>query len=620
MKVIAGKTGYHHPCDKTACRASMVCAIATHIVFPAGNITATSIRIVLTSVNVITRLFYGSNTTNMKLQTLFLLLLFSGFHVNAQQKRALLSYDCTIDPGKGILTVTLQLKGNKTGETIVELPNSWGGLEHLYRNITDIDTRNTAGLVRHTQDSAKIILKHKPSALLNLQYTLHNALVDSVPDNGEAYLPIIKKNYFHLIGTTFLLIPEADSSLRYDVKMKWQGIPASWSLVNSFIDKTEGKMENLSADNLVSSLWAGGDFRSYHLSINNRPVYFAIRGQWHFKDSAMFDMISKTISYQRKFWNDSLISRFTITLIPLLTHNMQSYSYQGTALTNCFASFATTNPYTQPFSLLYLYNHELMHHWIGHTIRSSDPEELLYWFSEGFTDYFTYLNLYKNGFTTNQQYQRSIDSILSLHYGNPVHESPNSLIREKFWVDPVMQKLPYNRGFVLALYMDAAIRNASSNKASLKTLVLDLLAEARKSVKISRENFLPALKKYWPGATAAFYEKYIENGKFIELEEWNRVTSGNFELREVKVFAYGFTTDKGGILPDAKIVSVDSMGNAAQAGLKEGDVIRGFNFYNNPFKESELTVIRNGEKIKLRFYPAKTVSVPQMKAGNTWLQ
>ncbi|MBX9785187.1 MAG: hypothetical protein K2X48_18015 [Chitinophagaceae bacterium] len=229
--------------------------------------------------------------------------------------------------------------------------------------------------------------------------------------------------------------------------MEWKNLPAGWSNINSFGKNIlKQDITALRTDQFVSSIWAGGDYRAYSFEVNQKPVHFAIRGKWQFKDAAMFSMIKKTIAAQRAFWNDYNISQYTVTLMPFLTEDEYSMSYQGTGLTNSFATWATSNRNTSPASLMYLYNHELMHHWIGGIIENEQPEELLYWFSEGFTEYYTWRNMLESKFISEADYKRSFDSVPALHYADGEHANANTVIKENFWTNYKFQKLPYNPG------------------------------------------------------------------------------------------------------------------------------------------------------------------------------
>ncbi|HLP39742.1 hypothetical protein [Lacibacter sp.] len=553
----------------------------------------------------------------MKKTTLSIILLFLTLQLVAQDAKQL-AYQFDLAPDKRQLTISLTFTGSKKGTTVLQLPNEWGGLSFLYRSIENLKVEGGSYTYKEG-DSSQVIISHKRAAKLRLHYQVSTAVQDSVPDNSDRYKPFISSKYMHFIGTTFLVHPADTATAVYTIDINWKGIPANWKFLSSFSTETNHRISNTTLEAFTGSLWTAGDFRVYNFDVNGKPVYLAIRGSWQFTDTVLYNMVQRTVYFQRKFWNDYAIDRFSVSLVPLRIENEDSYSYGGTALTNCFTSFATPVKNIQLSKLLYLYNHELMHYWIGNSIKVSDPEELMYWFSEGFTDYFTHLNLYENGFINKQQYQQSIDSLLAVHYNNPAHESANAVIKEKFWTDPVIQKLPYNRGFVFALYADASLQHATNGKTRLKDVMQELLSEARKGERVSVASFTKAMEKYIPAGFSSAMEQYIHQGKFISPDAFNAVTQNSFEIRAVPVFAYGFTTDKGGLAKDAVVTAVEEDASVLKAGLQKGDVLKGYSIYGDPSMEAKLFVLRNDKRVEITFYPTVNKKMLQLKPGNAWL-
>lgn len=549
-------------------------------------------------------------------QLLIILLVISSSGLLAQDNSVRhLNYSITVLPKAGEFKIALDFVTGSESSTAIQLPKEFGSFSNAYRYVAVQKGRNIDAVSIDAEDSSVVHLTHKPNQPLSFIYHLKNALQDSLPGKQPAYSIIIKPNYFNIPGHVLFAYPKKDSTQAVNIKINWINYPKGWNNINSFgTNKTVQNLSNTPLPEFVSSIWCGGDFRVYMFDVNKRPVYFAIRGQWKFKDAAMQNMIRQTISAQRAFWNDYNISRYTVTLMPFLTEDPYSYSYQGTGLTNSFATWATNNQQTSPATLSYLYNHELMHHWIGHTIENEQPEELLYWFSEGFTDYYTWRNMMDSKFITPAQYNRSFDSVLAVHYSNPLNESNNNRIKEEFWSDGRIQKLPYNRGRIFAFYLDALLKKQTAGQKDLKMVMKELLIVCRSErKKFSTSLLVETVKRTTNIDISSPIEEYINNGKFITLEEWNNVIPDGFVIDDVPVFTYGFETDKGGLALYSTIITVEENSNAATAGLKAGDVIKGYSFTTNPSQEGEITVERNKEQIKMKFFPAKTIKLLQLK-------
>lgn len=549
----------------------------------------------------------------MKYRLIFLFVFITGI-LNAQKSSiSNLTYSITVLPKAGEFKIELDFVA-ADATTAIQLPKEFASFTNAYRYVTIQKGKNIESVSVNETDSSVVVLQHQPKQTISFVYTLKNALRDSLPGKQPAYSIIIKPNYYHIPGHVLFAYPKKDSALAANIKINWLNYPKGWSNINSFGNNYAVQtLPNIPMPLFTSSIWCGGDFRVYPFTVNQKPVYFAIRGKWRFKDADMQSMIQKTIAAQRAFWNDYNINQYTVTLMPFLTESEYNYSYQGTGLTNSFATWATNNKQTSPASLTYLYNHELMHHWIGNMIENEQPEELQYWFSEGFTDYFTWQNMLESKFITQAQYNRSFDSVLAVHYCDPFHESSNAIIKDGFWSNNQLQKLPYNRGRIFAFYVDALLKKQTAGQKGLKEVMIELLKVCRSQRKKFNSNLFIDIIKHTAGIDITpFIEQYIINGKFINLEEWNNIIPNGFKLGEVPVFSYGFTTDKGGLALNATINALDEQSNAALAGIKVGDVLKGYSITNNPEQEGEITVERNNERIKIRFFPSKKIKLIQL--------
>ena len=197
-----------------------------------------------------------------------------------------------------------------------------------------------------------------------------------------------------------------------------------------------------------------------------------------FKEEDVFQVLEQTLTCQRNFWNDHSQNYFTVTMQPFPQEN--GSSFQGTGLTNSFATSVSNNDQTELGQMVYLFNHELMHNWIGHTIHN-DNEEEQYWFSEGFTEYYTFKNIAKNkingldGTFFIDEFNRTIRDL----YASSVTEAPNSEINyDNFWTNYEYSKLPYWRGAIFAFYLDQKIQQMSEGKQSLDDVMYQVYTDA----------------------------------------------------------------------------------------------------------------------------------------------
>jgi predicted metalloprotease with PDZ domain len=140
----------------------------------------------------------------------------------------------------------------------------------------------------------------------------------------------------------------------------------------------------------------------------------------------------------------------------------------------------------------------------------------LYWFSEGFTDYYASLLLLRAGLISLEDYvariQLSDKRVLHLsrtfaHRGRMVQKRQTSY---------KVERLFYQRGALLAHYWDIAIRSKTNDKSSLDEVMRSLLKSAKaKGVSLSHKGIAHALHPFLGERGASDIEKYIDRGELV---------------------------------------------------------------------------------------------------------
>lgn len=492
-------------------------------------------------------------------------------------------------------------KGNASGETELMLPSSWGGKRELYQAVKHISVLSEGVSSKLKADSI-FHLTHNPDQTIHFEYELEPLFQGNAISRNNSYYPLMQKDYFHFIGTTAFVYPSLTiSESRTKVSLDWEGFPKKWVIHNSF--DSGKRSQRVEADNgrWTQSVFVGGDFRVHPFEIKQQQAALAIRGKWNFSDSVLVEKLKRIITIQRDFWNDHSDDYYSVTLIPL-TDTSQCCSYMGTGLTHSFATFAHDfEGVDQGFE--YLFSHELMHHWIGTAIQNDEPEELKYWFSEGFTDYFTQLILLECGFVDFDGFVSNINKMLMDHYASPVREASNQEIKTRFWNDQEFEKLPYRRGAIFALYLDGAIKLQSENKHQLKNVMEELLHVCKKDkLLLSDSLFLSTTQKYLTQDLQEFMRSHVEQGQLIRLT--SRSLGPNFTLtyQPVQQFDLGFDFEQS---RENKMVNGVALNSRAyQAGLRDGQQLIGYSVaFGDVSKPVELKVISDEGSRDIKYWP-----------------
>lgn len=385
--------------------------------------------------------------------------------------------------------------------------------------------------------------------------------------------------------------------------MVWINLPPDWSLSNSYGTNQARQEFRASMNGMRNAVFLGGDFQVRQTAVREKPVYIAMRGKWEFKAEEFISLVAKIVELEREFWDDFDHPYYLVTLLPLESRGM-GMSIGGTGLINSFATFVTPNAPIE--RLRFLIAHEYFHNWNTQGIgRMKEPEQLRYWFSEGFTDYYTWLLLLRGGLVSLDQYVTEFNQMLREYYLSPVNTADNQRVRQEFFSNGNISKLPYWRGRLLAAEWNAAIKR-KSGRSSLDDVMRDLFRTGRKQkgFELSETSINESIKPYLGQEVLPQITKHIEQGELIVPDREALGPCAQLESTAIGEFEAGF--DLGTLRAKNIIAGVKPESAAYQAGLRDGQVVirRTIPSLDDPAKPIELT-IKDGEQQKtISYLPA----------------
>ncbi|MCE9523124.1 MAG: hypothetical protein K8S25_11925 [Alphaproteobacteria bacterium] len=459
------------------------------------------------------------------------------------------------------IAIEMELAGEPDGETEIQLPDAWSGKTDLIRGISEF--RVSGGTVSAAAGDPpwRKRVRHAPNATLSIRYLVTQYWTGEPAANGQnEYRPIIRPGYFHLIGPTAFAKP--NWSLATAITVKWKDVPRGWGFASN-LDEA-GRPLNLA--DLMQSVSVGGDFRV----LRSGKLRVAIRGVWPFSDDAFVKRIEPIVASHYKFWGDAR-EPFLVTVLPL-QYQPGTTSLGGTALEQAFAFFASPN--VDDKQLTRTLAHEHLHNWIPRRIGSmpqtDDTKD--YWLSEGFTDFFTYRLLVRDGAMTVEEAAKTFGDVLWTYGFSSARNAPNTQVVQSFWSDAEVQSLPYRRGFLFAALADFRVRMASGGSKDLDDVMMGMKQDAARLggdiAPLARLLFLENMKKLGVDVTTDV-TRFVENGESIALpaEVWQ--PCGGVATSEVAAFERGF--DGRRTIANGNVVAgADPAGPAYAAGLRDG--------------------------------------------------
>ncbi len=460
------------------------------------------------------------------------------------------------------LLVECTFQGNENGETQLILPYQWANQFELYKNIDGL--KASQHLIENTEDPHIKVVHHHPHELITICYGIE--LLSNNINHENYYRPIGGASYFYAIGSGMFVLPALNDSKK-EITLEWNGIPNEWKIANSFGQEEKTQTIMSSFEDLQAAVFMAGDFQIIECNPGAYPIYIAMRGEWPFSGDELTTLVEKIFLSQRNFWNDHEFPYFLVSVVPIDTKN----STGGTALKNAFSLFLGDNNFPKDDylkHLAWLISHEHFHTWNGYKIRSSEPEGSMYWFSEGFTEYYAVKLNRQSGIMSERDYVDHMNGILRDYFASPVHHIPNETIVKNFWFDFPTAKLPYDRGFTLALYLDAKIQSKQEGR-SLDHFMHDLFAITyQKERQFSFDDFLTLAATYLDDEDLDPLKRSIIEGETISLIEealgseyhlaWEEYVG--FNLQEsltdgiIKGVQYGSISFQAGLLNGLKLL------------------------------------------------------------------
>ncbi|HLE12266.1 MAG: hypothetical protein A2451_14455 [Bdellovibrionales bacterium RIFOXYC2_FULL_39_8] len=506
------------------------------------------------------------------------------------------------------LLITVKFRGDADGVTRVNLPTKWAGQTELYketRNLQIIQEGQKLEPVSNAPGTFEI--KHRPSLMITITYELYQSWKGEINEENY-YRPLFDKCYFHIIGFAGLLMPDWDGDKKINISFVWKNLPKNWAIANSFGVNEKEQTIVSSLGEIQKAIYVAGDFEIKKIIISNNPVYVAIRGKWKFDTNEFYDLIGKTIKADREFWNDFDFPFFLITMIPM---DEKQGNKGGTGLTNSFALFSSKDT-NKVSGFVFLLMHEYFHTWNGVKIKREEPEELVYWFSEGFTNYYTNLLNLRAGIISLADYVELINKSLKKYYFSPVINESNERILKDFWNDKNVEKLPYQRGEFLALNWNAAIKKVSDY--SLDNVMKDILSEAiQKGTLVSGKVVDRIIRSYLKDGVLNDLELYIEKGNTISPSPLG--LGHCVSLNYVKAHKYDLGFDFVKSRQNKIVMGVAKSGAAYKAGLRDGQVLRSWSVWTDKIDEPTEMVIGKSKKEEkiIKYYPVGSaeVDIPQ---------
>jgi predicted metalloprotease with PDZ domain len=368
------------------------------------------------------------------------------------------------------LKVEIRFREGPSGKTRLAWADDWAGDNALYAHARDMKIEGGDA----TPDGpGGWSIRAAPGTPIVATYRVVSAYDhDPTDDDSKQSKPAVRPTWFYAVGEALFATPQDQQ--KAPATFEWTGAPQGFGFASDLEHLArpgEKAQRPGTVEDVVESVVAGGrDMLVFEQRPDGARIRVAILGRYGFDDATFANQVFQVLKAERGFWKDRA-SPFLVTMSPTLGAPGR-ISYGGTGRADAFALWVDTT--TKLDGLRWLLAHEYFHTWnpekLG-KLADGSVEAAGYWFSEGFTDYYAWELMRRSHQFAPEAFAGQWNSMLRAYAVSPVRDKPNSLIVSDFWTSQAVQKLPYQRGAILAAVLE---RQAQAHGRSLDAVLREM--------------------------------------------------------------------------------------------------------------------------------------------------
>lgn len=228
---------------------------------------------------------------------------------------------------------------------------------------------------------------------------------------------------------------------------------------------------------------------------------------------------------------------------------------------------------SDPEELRFTLSHEMFHTFQPLMARGRGMDDSLgaAWFNEGLAVFYQGELPFRFGMVTPEAYLRDLNFTMARFYTNLFAETPNREIAGRFWEDTRIRTLPYDRGYVYFVNVDAAIREASGGARSLDDLMLALRARRAQDLPVEQADWEALIEEELGDAGVAAFHAMLEGRVAVPASD---AFGACFRRVQKPLRRYELGFEPKVLVEPMRIVRGLVAGSAAEAaGLRDGDEI-----------------------------------------------
>jgi len=369
------------------------------------------------------------------------------------------------------LKVEIRFREGPSGKTRLAWADDWAGDNQLWSHARDMKIE---GGEATADGPGGWTIRAAPGTPIVATYRVVSAYDhDPTDDDSKQSKPVVRPTWFYAVGEALFAIPRDQE--KAPATFIWDGAPKDFGFASDLEHLARPGRKAArpgTVEDITESIVIGGrDLRTFEQRSGSARVRVAMLGRYNnFDDATFAQQVFRILKAERDFWKDRT-QPFLVTMTPTVGAPGR-ISLGGTGRSDAFALWV--DPTSKLADLRWLLAHEYFHTWnpaqLGN-LGDGSVEAAGYWFSEGFTDYYSWTLMLRSHQFAPEAFAGQWNSMLRAYAASPVREAPNSLIVSDFWKSQAVEKLPYQRGAILAATLD---RQARARGSSLDAVLREM--------------------------------------------------------------------------------------------------------------------------------------------------
>ncbi len=338
-------------------------------------------------------------------------------------------------------------------------PEDYGGAPVFAKYLQNVTAVSDSGKSLPVQmQNAKVMVDSQDAQRYKLSYSYK--IPQKLSGEVDQSLPNLDDHYGRVDNNMFLLAPDGMANEPAHLLIL---PPGTWPVATGWGKGSEFDIGKTS--DLLSGMIVLGDFDYSSEKIEGMDVTFAIKG--NYSHAILKEQFAKVLKSQIEIAGPLSTNHFLVVFQPT-----KNACCKGTALTNSLIVNVPSDEKLEPFNfrLIGTASHELFHQWNFKSVYPAS-EDGAYLFSEGFTNYFAVAALVRAGLVPPESFAWFLWHYRNLLEKNPKYRGADFVkIQSGFKTnDSDLVDLAYTRGPFVAVLLDLALREDTSDRGSLTT-------------------------------------------------------------------------------------------------------------------------------------------------------